>query len=64
MEKDYENASGADQLSDNELRALIVDTFDQQVAFDPNDVEIAVAMLSANRKNCRHDSSTDDGSRR
>jgi len=42
VEKDYENASGADQLSDNELRALIVDTFDQQVAFDPNDVEIAV----------------------
>ena len=42
MEKDYENSSETDQLSDNELRALIVDTFDQQVAFDPNDVEIAV----------------------
>jgi len=42
VEKDYENASETDQLSDNELRALIVDTFDQQVAFDPNDVEIAV----------------------
>jgi hypothetical protein len=42
VEKDYENSSETDQLSDNELRALIVDTFDQQVAFDPNDVEIAV----------------------
>jgi hypothetical protein len=42
VEKDYENASSTEDLSDNELRALIRDTFEQQVAFDPNDVDIAV----------------------
>jgi hypothetical protein len=42
VEKDYEDVDGLDELSDNELRALIRDTFDQQVAFDPDDVDIAV----------------------
>ena len=42
MEKDYEDVDEIDELSDNELRALIRDTFDQQVAFDPNDVDIVV----------------------
>jgi BON domain-containing protein len=42
VEKDYEDIRETDDLSDNELRALIRDTFDQQVAFDPNDIDIAV----------------------
>ena len=42
MEKDYENVDEIDELSDNELRALVRDTFDQQVAFDPDDVDISV----------------------
>ena len=42
MEKDYEDIDRIDELSDNELRALIRDTFDQQVAFDPSDVGISV----------------------
>ncbi|HXN74995.1 MAG TPA: BON domain-containing protein, partial [Gemmatimonadaceae bacterium] len=42
MEKDYEDMRETDELSDNELRALIRDTFDQQLAFDPDDVEVFV----------------------
>ena len=42
MERDYEDIRDTDDLSDNELRALVRDTFDQQVAFDPDDVQIAV----------------------
>ena len=42
MERDYEDIRDTDDLSDNELRALVRDTFEQQVAFDPDDVEIAV----------------------
>lgn len=42
MERDYEDIRDTDDLSDNELRALVRDTFDQQVAFDPDDVEISV----------------------
>jgi hypothetical protein len=42
VEKDYEDIDRIDELSDNELRALIRDTFDQQVAFDPSDVGISV----------------------
>jgi len=42
VERDYEDVDSLDELSDNELRALIRDTFDQQVAFDPNDVDIVV----------------------
>ena len=42
MEKDYEDMMETDELSDNELRALLRDTFDQQLAFDPDDVEVFV----------------------
>ncbi|HEX9309443.1 MAG TPA: BON domain-containing protein, partial [Gemmatimonadaceae bacterium] len=42
MEKDYEDIRGTDGLTDNELRALIRDNFEQQPAFDPDDVEISV----------------------
>lgn len=43
MEKDYENVSDRDNLSDNELRALVRDEFETQLAFDPDDVDIAVS---------------------
>jgi hypothetical protein len=42
VEKDYENIDDIDDLSDNELRALVKDTFDQQLFFDPDDVEVSV----------------------
>ncbi|HEV2017771.1 MAG TPA: BON domain-containing protein [Gemmatimonadaceae bacterium] len=42
MEKDYEDIDGIDELTDGELRALIRDRLEEQVAFDPNDVEVAV----------------------
>jgi BON domain len=42
VERDYEDIRDTDDLSDNELRALVRDTFDQQLAFDPDDVDIAV----------------------
>jgi hypothetical protein len=42
VEKDYEDMMETDELSDNELRALLRDTFDQQLAFDPEDVEVFV----------------------
>jgi hypothetical protein len=42
VEKDYENIDDIDDLSDNELRALVKDTFDQQLFLDPEDVEVAV----------------------
>jgi hypothetical protein len=42
VEKDYEDIRELDELSDNELRALVRDTFEQQLLFDPNDVEISV----------------------
>jgi len=42
VEKDYENIDDIDDLSDNELRALVKDTFDQQLFFDPEDIEISV----------------------
>ncbi|HJQ12947.1 MAG TPA: BON domain-containing protein [Gemmatimonadaceae bacterium] len=42
MERDYEDIRDTDDLSDNELRALVRDTFDQQLAFDPDDVQIGV----------------------
>jgi len=42
VEKDYEDVDAIDGLSDNELRARIRDTFDQQVAFDPADVDVSV----------------------
>jgi hypothetical protein len=43
VEKDYENVSDRDNLSDNELRALVRDEFEAQLAFDPDDVDIAVS---------------------
>ena len=42
MEKDYEDIDEIDELTDGELRALIRDRLEEQVAFDPNDVTIAV----------------------
>ena len=42
MERDYEDIRATDDLSDNELRALVRDTFEQQLAFDPDDVEVSV----------------------
>ena len=42
MEKDYEDIRDTDDLSDNELRALVRDAFEQQMAVDPDDVEISV----------------------
>jgi hypothetical protein len=42
VEKDYEDIRETDQLTDNELRALIRDEFEMQMAFDPDDVEVSV----------------------
>ena len=42
MEKDYEDIRDIDHLTDNELRALVRDEFEAQLAFDPDDVEISV----------------------
>lgn len=42
MEKDYEDIDEIDELTDGELRALVRDRLEEQVAFDPNDVEIGV----------------------
>ena len=42
MERDYEDIRATDDLSDNELRALVRDSFEQQLAFDPDDVEVSV----------------------
>lgn len=43
MEKDYENIRGTDQLTDNELRAMVRDEFEMQLAFDPDDVDVSVS---------------------
>lgn len=43
MEKDYENIRDTDQLTDNELRALVRDEFEMQLAFDPDDVDVSVS---------------------
>jgi len=42
VEKDYEDIRELDNLSDGELRALIRDTFEQQLLFDPDDVDVSV----------------------
>ena len=42
MENDYEDLSDIDGLTDGELRALVRDRLDEQLAFDPNDVGINV----------------------
>jgi BON domain-containing protein len=43
VEKDYENISDRDNLTDNELRALVRDGFEAQLAFDPDDVDVSVS---------------------
>ncbi|HET7613124.1 MAG TPA: BON domain-containing protein, partial [Gemmatimonadaceae bacterium] len=42
MDKDYEDIRDTGDLDDNELRALVRDAFEQQMAVDPDDVSIAV----------------------
>ncbi|HJP85519.1 MAG TPA: BON domain-containing protein [Gemmatimonadaceae bacterium] len=42
MERDYEDIRDTDDLSDNELRALVRDRLEEQQAFDSDDVQIAV----------------------
>ena len=42
MEKDYEDIDEIDELSDGELRALVRDRLEEQVSFDPSDVEVSV----------------------
>jgi len=42
VENDYEDLSDIDGLTDGELRALVRDRLDEQLAFDPNDVGINV----------------------
>ena len=42
VERDYEDIRNTDQLSDNELRAMVRDAFEQQLAVDPDDVTISV----------------------
>jgi hypothetical protein len=43
VEKDYEDIRDIDQLSDNELRALVRDELEMQLAIDPDDVEVSVS---------------------
>ena len=42
MAQDFENTSDIDVLSDGELRSLIRGRLDEQVSFDPADVEVEV----------------------
>ena len=42
MAQDYENTDDIEDLSDGELRALVRDRLEEQLAFDPDDVSIAV----------------------
>ena len=42
VEKDYEDIRETDQLLDGELRALVRDRLDEQLAFDPDDVDVSV----------------------
>ena len=42
MERDYEDIDEIDELTDGELRALIRDRLEEQVAFDPSDVDVSV----------------------
>jgi hypothetical protein len=41
VEKDYEDTRDIDLLTDNELRALVRDELDTQLAFDPDDVGVS-----------------------
>jgi len=43
VEKDYEDIRETDRLTDNELRALVRDEFEMQLAFDPDDVDVSVS---------------------
>jgi hypothetical protein len=43
VEKDYEDIRETDRLTDNELRALVRDEFEGQLAFDPDDVDVSVS---------------------
>jgi hypothetical protein len=43
VEKDYEDIRDIDHLTDNELRAMVRDEFEAQLAFDPDDVDVSVA---------------------
>jgi BON domain-containing protein len=40
--RDYEDIRDIDDLSDGEIRALVRDRLDEQRAFDPDDIDIAV----------------------
>jgi Predicted periplasmic or secreted lipoprotein len=40
--KDFEDNSGLENLSDGEMRSLIRERLDEQVSFDPADVEVEV----------------------
>ena len=42
MEKDYEDTRDIDNLSDGELRAMVRDELEMQLAFDPDDVDVSV----------------------
>ena len=42
MEKDYEDTRDIDQLTDGELRAVVRDELEMQMAFDPDDVDVSV----------------------
>jgi hypothetical protein len=42
VERDYEDIRNIDDLTDGEVRALVRDRLDEQRAFDPDDIEIAV----------------------
>jgi hypothetical protein len=43
VEKDYEDIRDIDHLSDNELRALVRDELEMQLAIDPDDIEVSVS---------------------
>ena len=42
MAQDYENLDDTASMSDGELRAFVRDRLEEQLAFDPDDIEIAV----------------------
>lgn len=42
MDKDFENGADIDDMSDGELRAFVRDRLDEQLAFDADDIEVAV----------------------
>lgn len=42
MAQDYENIDDTADMSDGELRAFVRDRLEEQLAFDPEDIEVAV----------------------